>query len=183
MNANIFIEFQKGLLSDEEMLELQKSTESICPIGFQPKDTHVLAAFEDIISAVTVYITPDFWTQLYAGLATNVISSGIIFAITQIKKAIQKKRVYKVTADGADEKIPTIGIRTHHVNIILPTDISDDKFEYCVDRAFESVQDSKQLILKEETITFFDKEIDSMVTYSIKEYYDKNVEPHYPNDK
>lgn len=39
MNANIFIEFQKGLLSDEEMLELQKSTESICPIAFQPKET------------------------------------------------------------------------------------------------------------------------------------------------
>lgn len=90
MNANIFIEFQKGLLSDEEMLELQKSTESICPIAVQPKDTHVLAAFEDIISAVTIYITPDFWTQLYAGLATNVISSGIIFAITQKKQSKRK---------------------------------------------------------------------------------------------
>ena len=121
MNANIVVEFQKGFLSDEEMSELKLELESVCPIEFCPQDTRILAAFDDIISAVTVYITPEFWTQLYAGLALTGICSEVRFAISKIKKVIQNKKGHKVTSDGVEEKDPAIGIRDQNVNIILPT--------------------------------------------------------------
>lgn len=181
MGARIVVEFQKGFFSDEEISELKRNIDPICPMAFQQTDIRILAAFDDIISALTIYITPDFWTQLYAGLAVSGICSGIAFAVTQMKNVIQKKKGYRVTADEVQEKISPIKISANNINILLPADISDEKFQFCINKAFESVRDSEQIISEKETITFFDKKHDDMVTYSVEEYYWKIVYPRRHN--
>ena len=78
---------------------------------------------------------------------------------------------------SADELKPTIGIRGQNINIILPADISDEKFEYCIDKAFESVQMCSPKITKEETITYYDEVAGKAITYKLTEYYWNVIAP------
>lgn len=182
MDEKFIVEFPSGFFSESEIAEITTAANSVCPTVFNQKDKYILAAFDDIISVVNVYITPDFWTQLFAGLSVVAATQGLRSVLGIFKKIMQSKKHFKSTAERMIEQKPTIGIKGPNINIVLPTDISDEKFYYCIDKAFESVKDAAPLTQSEETITFYDDNTGNIFTYTIKEYYWKKVMPHQDHE-
>ena len=134
-----------------------------------------MAAFDDIISVVIIYFTHDFWTKVLEGLTVAAVIEGLKNLFGQFKKIMQSKKLYKTTADKVSEKQPTISKKGPNINIVLPVGVSDEKFNYCIDKSFESVKDAAPLIKKKETITFYDDSTGNVFTYTVEEYYWKKV--------
>ena len=171
------IVYDEGLLTSADQQELQKTLDDNIYIAFwAKKNGPVNAAFDGIFTTLNVEIPSDLWEQFLSGIAVSAAISAVKLLCRELKKILTKKKVYKVTPNTIDESRPTIGIRGQNINIILPADISDEKFEYCIDKAFESVQAGSQKISKEETITYYDDTTGEAITYTFTEYYWNVVE-------
>lgn len=177
-DEKILIEFFDGFLSEKEQENIKSQVSPHYPVAFwETQSTPMNAAFDDIFTTLTVYITPGFWTQFFAGLAVATVIECVKSIALLLKRSVQCRKVYKQTSKSVREKNATIGIKANNVNIILPTDISDEKFKYCVDKAFESVNTAAFTISEKETITYFDSKTDKIVTYTMEEYYWNVVDP------
>ena len=177
-NSTLLVVYNEGLLTLDDQQEIQKALEDNIHIAFGAKKNGPMnAAFDDIFTVLSIAISPDTWEQFFSGIAVAATISAVKSLGRKLKQILTKKKVYKVTADTIDELRPTIGIRGQNINIVLPADISDEKFEYCIDKAFESVQADYQKISKEGTITYYDDTTKEAITYTLTEYYWNVVEP------
>lgn len=177
-NSTLLIVYNEGLLTLDDQQKIQKALEGNIHIAFWAKKNGPMnAAFDDIFTVLSIAISPDAWEQFFSGIAVAATIGAVKLLGRELKKILVKKKIYKVTADTIEEPRPTIGIRGQNINIILPADISDEKFEYCIDKAFESVQAQSSKISKEETITYYDDITKDAITYTLTEYYWNVVEP------
>lgn len=177
-DSTLLIVYNEGLLTSDDQQELQKALNGNIHIAFWPKKNGPMnAAFDEIFTVLSIAISPDVWEQFFSGIAVSAAIGAVKLLGRELKKILSKKKVYKVTANTIEEPKPTIGIRGPNINIILPADISDEKFEYCIDKAFESIQVSSQKISKEETITYHNDTTGDTITYTFTEYYWNVVEP------
>lgn len=177
-NSSLLVIYNEGLLTLDDQKEIQNTLDGKINIAFWAKKNGPMnAAFDDILTVLNIAISPDVWEQFFAGVAVSATIGAVKLLGKALKKILSKKKVYKVTANAVEEAKPTIGIRGENINIILPADISDEKFKYCIDKAFESVRVCSHKISKEETITYFDDTTGKAITYTLNEYYQNVVEP------
>lgn len=177
-SSTLLIVYNEDFLTSDDQQEIQKALKGNINIAFWAmKNRPMNAAFDDIFTVLSIAISPDVWEQFFSGIAIAATIGAVKIAGKQIKKILLKKKVYKVTANTIEEKKPTIAIRGKNINIILPADISDEKFEYCIDKVFENIQENTGKISKEETITYFDEASGEVITYTMIEYYRNVIEP------
>lgn len=176
--STLLVVYNEALLTATDQQEIQKEFEGNINIQFWSKKNGLMnAAFDDIITTLSIEIPPAVWEQFLSGIAVATTIGAAKLTAKALKGMLLKKKDLKVTAKSVEESRPTIGIRGENINIILPADISDEKFEYCIDKAFESIQSSPHKISKEETITYYDETTGEANTYTITEYYWNVVEP------
>ena len=177
-DSTLLIVYNEGLLTATDQQEIQKELEGNIHIAFWAKKNGPMnAAFDDIITTLSIAIPPAVWEQFLSGIAVATTIGAVKLLAKALKGMLLKKKALKVTAKSVEESRPTIGIRGENINIILPADISDEKFEYCIDKAFKSIQSSPHKISKEETITYYDETTGEAITHTLTEYYWNVVEP------
>lgn len=158
----IRIDYLDGLIDTNTLNECKSEIEKA---GFElllhPYTKQYLNGVEEIFSAITIFISSDIFKNVIDGIAAIEV---LVCIPIKIYNAIKNKKVKIIRPKKVIEETPSVSIKAKNINILIPTELDEDKFKYCIDKAFESIRDNQALIDNSETITFYDKHKDLFIT-------------------
>ena len=95
---------------------------------------------EELFPQIEIFLSSNVVETIFLGLVTNAIWDGIKYLLSSIQKMIKEKPFVHIQNGKIDtDKKPNIHINIGKSHIVFPTDIDDNKFEYFIDKMFESI--------------------------------------------
>ena len=161
----IGLEYQQNAFEATEIKEIEDELNEY-GIRFRthPNTPKYIMGIEDLFPQIQVFLSPDIVQTICLGMASSAIWDGVKFFLSSLRKRIKKKPFTHVSNGKVDtEATPNIHVNIGKSHIVLPIDIDDNKFEYFVDKMFESIN---QNTVTEEKYAFYDAENQTLEYYS-----------------
>ena len=161
----IGLEYQQNAFETTELKELENGL-SDCNISLK---AHVntpkyIMGIEDLFPQIQVFLSSDIVQTICLGIASSALWDGIKFFFCSLRKMVKKKSFTHVSNVKFDTNAtPNIHVNIGKSHIVLPMDIDDKKFEYFVDKMFESID---QDTITEEKYAFYDAGNETLEYYS-----------------
>ncbi len=174
-SSAIGIEYLQNTLTTNEITDLESDLNRY---GIQLQ-THsnaprFIMGIEDLFPQIQIFLSPDIVETICSGIASGALWDGIKFLFDSLRKIVKKKTFAHVSNGKFDTKTtPNIHVDIGKNHIVLPTDIDDEKFEYFVDKMFESIN---QDTITEEKYVFYNAEDQTLEYYSKHEVAMKSYE-------
>ena len=119
---------------------------------------------EELFPQIQIFLSSDIAQAIYLGIASSAIWDGIKLFFRSLKNIIKKKTFTHVSNNKVNTKAtPNIHVNIGESHIVLPIDIDDSKFEYFVDKMFDSMDKD---IVNEEKYVFYDAEKQTFEYYT-----------------
>lgn len=172
----VLIEYLKGSLNDKDLYDLEgilnKANLSLikreCPSVY-------LNGIEELFPAIKVILSHEITQVIVLGLATNFIYDALKNFVLNLYKKLKNKKLFKITNKKINELDSTIYIVVGKVTIILPSDLDDDKFKYCINKIVDTFTTES---IEVETYWKYDYEYQIFRCYSkeklMEKYYDES---------
>lgn len=161
------LQYQQNAFEMDELKELENGL-SDCGISLKIVITptkHIMG-IEDLFPQIQIFLSHDIVQTIFLGIASNVIWDCIKVFLKSLRKIVKKKPFTRVSNGKVDTNAnPNIHVNIGKSHVVLPMEIDDDKFEYFLDKFFETINKD---IITEEKYVFYD------VDKQILEYYSKN---------
>lgn len=137
IHSSILLSFPEGYYSD---IEVKKIQDIIAPADISlntfPREPEIQAGFGELISEIQIILSNDLVDTICIGLATNAIYDAIkklLFLVREKHK--NNPIIYHNALNRQEER--KIHFCIGSCSVILPTDVSDDKYQYFVDKMFD----------------------------------------------
>ena len=176
LTSAIGLEYQQNAFDSEELKELENVLKKY-GIKFKSHSSapKYIMGIEDFFPQIQVFLSSDMAQAIYWGIASGAIWDGIKLFLRTLRKMVKKKLFAHVSNNKVNIKAtPNIHVNIGESHIVLPIDIDDSKFEYFVDKMFDSMDKN---IVVEEKYVFYDAEKQTLEYYTrhevtIKSYQD-----------
>ena len=176
LTSAIGLEYQQNAFDSEELKELENGL-SDCGISLK---THAnkpkyIMGIEELFPQIQIFLSSDIVQTICLGVASSAIWDGIKFFLKTLRNMVKKKQFTHVSNGKVDTNAtPNIHVNIGESHIVLPIDIDDSKFEYFVEKMFDSMDKN---IVVEEKYVFYDAEKQTLEYYTrhevtIKSYQD-----------
>lgn len=130
-----------------------------------------IAGIEELFPHIAISVSPDLVEAFAVNLLSSAIYSGIVAVVCLIRDKLKKKTLFKIQNGKIIENAtPTVHLKIGENSIVLPMELSDEKFKYVVDKSLESLSPEK---ISRKTYTFYEEKIDAVVTYKEEEVTQK----------
>ena len=150
------IKYLENSFSDEELNNISNilSAENIKlkTCSTPPKYTMCL---EELFAHIQILLSPDI-VALFSSLLYSGVYDAIKSSLKYIWQICKKKKIKKITKDKIEEISPVIHVNIGDLKAILPIDMPQEKYEYFVDKLFDSL--NKDTISSERFAIFDEKE-------------------------
>ena len=174
----IAIEYLQGLLTSEEINDLQQSFNDT-DISFEVKSypPRVMAGIDELFSDIAIFLSSDVASGIFIGVISNGVFAALISCLKKIRNRFKVKKLPKANAGEITDKAPNVYIKIDNLNIQVPISAKDEEYEYFTEHVFESVKHQE---FKMQTFCFFDEKTHSFIYKSILEIgqyeYQKHIE-------
>ena len=186
LTNTIGLEYLQNSFETEELKELEKCLAD-CGISLKTHENtpkHIMG-LEDLFPQIQIFLSSDIVQAICSVVIPGALWDGIKLFFKSLRKMVKKKPFTHISNGKVDTNAtPNIHVNIGKSHIVLPMDIDDEKFEYFVDKMFESInQDTKT----EEKYAFYDAENQTFEYYSkhevaVKSYkHNKNTSANNTN--
>ena len=165
LTSAIGLEYQQNAFDSEELKELENGL-SDCGISLKnhANKPKYIMGIEELFPQIQVFLSSDMAQAIYWGIASGAIWDGIKLFLRTLRKMVKKKSFTHVSNNKVDKNAtPNIHVNVGKSHIVLPIDIDDSKFEYFVDKMFDSMDKN---IVVEEKYVFYDAEKQTLEYYT-----------------
>ena len=164
-SSAIGIEYLKNALATNEITELERDLNRYgIKLQTHSNDPRFIMGIEDLFPQIQIFLSPDIVQTICLGIASGALWDGIKFLFNSLRKIVKNKPSVHVSNGKLDtETTPNMHVNIGKNHIVLPTDIDDEKFEYFVDKMFESIN---QDTITEEKYVFYNAEKQTLEYYS-----------------
>jgi len=165
LTNSIGLEYQQNAFGTEELKELENGL-SDCGVSLK---THAntlkyIMGIEDLFPQIQIFLSSDIVQTICLGVASSALWEGIKFFLKSLRNMVKKKPFTHVSNGKVDTNAtPNIHVNIGKSHVVLPMDIDDEKFEYFVDKMFETMS---QDTITEEKYVFYDAEKQTLEYYS-----------------
>lgn len=161
----IGIEYLQNAFEPEEIEELENNLNKF---GIELKTyssaPKYIMGIEELFPQIQIFLSSDIAQAIYLGIASSAIWDGIKLFFCSLKNIVKKKPFTHVSNNKVNTKAtPNIHVNIGESHIVLPIDIDDSKFEYFVDKMFDSMDKN---IVVEEKYVFYDAEKQTLEYYT-----------------
>lgn len=169
----ILIDALPGALTSEDIKELEECIiqEDIC-LKVHSHNPRYMNGIEDLFAQIQIICSQEVLFALFTGVLASGIYDVLKSFLCKIYDKMKGRHVTKVQSGKIEEVSPKIHFIIGDVKVILPLDIDDEKYEYFVDKMFESMKD--ETITKKE-FCIWNKETGQVEYYTRIEIAKKNV--------
>ena len=119
---------------------------------------------------IAVILSHEVMQSIVCGLATNALYDWVKVLLLSIqiklKANLKNRPFYHVSNGEMKETTPSVHIVIEQNHIDLPVDMDQEKFEYCIDKAMETV---KQLNECKKTYCIWDENAKTFKAFSYEE--------------
>lgn len=133
---------------------------------------------------ITVILSHEVIQNIACGLATNALYDWLkaLLLSIQIKLNANLKNLpfYHISNGEIKEATPSVHIVIEQSHIDLPVDMEQEKFEYCIDKAMETV---KQLNESKKTYCIWDEDTKAFKMYTYEESLRRNFSQKESSEK
>ena len=177
-DKTIAIEYLQGLLTTEEINELQQSFNDIdISVEVKSYPPRLMAGLDELFSDIAINLSSDIGFIIFTNVISNGVFAALICCLKKIRNRVKVKKLPKVSAGEITDKTPNVYIKIDNLNIQVPISAKDEEYEYFTEHIFESVKHQE---FKMQTFCFFDEKTHSFVYKSILEIgqyeYQKHIE-------
>ena len=167
-SSAIGIEYLQNALTTNEITELESNLNRYgIKLQTHSNAPQFIMGIEDLFPQIQIFLSPDIVETICSGIVSGALWDGIKFLFNSLRKIVKKKPFTHVSNGKFDtEATPNIHVNIGKNHIVLPTDIDDEKFEYFVDKMFETIS---QDTITEEKYAFYDAEKQTLEYYSRQE--------------
>lgn len=120
---------------------------------------------EELFAQIKILLSSDILQGIYTGIIASGLYGGLKNLLKYIFLKFKNRTITKVQGDKIEEVSPVIHFEVGKLKVILPIDISQEKYEYFLDKLFESLNED---IISHEQYAFYNEE------KGIFEYYDRH---------
>ena len=165
LTNTIGLEYLQNSFETEELKELENGLAD-CGISLKTHENtpkHIMG-LEDLFPQIQIFLSSDIAQAICLGVASSALWDGIKLFFKTLRKTVKKKPFTHISNGKVDTNAtPNIHVNIGKSHIVLPMDIDDNKFEYFVDKMFESIN---QDTITEEKYASYDAEKETLEYYS-----------------
>lgn len=165
LTNTIGLEYQKNAFETEELKELENGL-SGCGISLKTHENtpKYIMGIEDLFPQIQIFLSSDIVQAICLGVVSGALWDGIKLFFKSLRKMVKKKPFTHISNEKVDiNATPNIHVNIGKSHVVLPMDIDDEKFEYFVDKMFESINRDT---VTEEKYAFYDAEKQTLEYYS-----------------
>ena len=165
LTNTIGLEYQKNAFETEELKELENGL-SGCGISLKTHENtpKYIMGIEDLFPQIQIFLSSDIVQAICLGVVSGALWDGIKLFFKSLRKMVKKKPFTHISNEKVDiNATPNIHVNIGKSHVVLPIDIDDEKFEYFVDKMFESINRDT---VTEEKYAFYDAEKQTLEYYS-----------------
>ena len=165
LTNTIGLEYQKNAFETEELKELENGL-SGCGISLKTHENtpKYIMGIEDLFPQIQIFLSSDIVQAICLGIVSDSLWDGIKLFFKSLRKMVKKKPFTHISNEKVDiNATPNIHVNIGKSHVVLPMDIDDEKFEYFVDKMFESINRDT---VTEEKYAFYDAEKQTLEYYS-----------------
>ena len=165
LTNTIDLEYQKNVFETEELKELENGL-SGCGISLKTHENtpKYIMGIEDLFPQIQIFLSSDIVQAICLGVVSGALWDGIKLFFKSLRKMVKKKPFTHISNEKVDiNATPNIHVNIGKSHVVLPMDIDDEKFEYFVDKMFESINRDT---VTEEKYAFYDAEKQTLEYYS-----------------
>ena len=165
LTNTIGLEYQQNAFETEELKELENGLSNYdISLKTHANSPKYIMGIEDLFPQIQIFLSPDIVQTICFGVASSALWDSIKIFLKSLRNMVKKKPFTHVSNGKVDTNAtPNIHVNIGKSHIVLPMDIDDEKFEYFVDKMFESIN---QDTITEEKYAFYDTENQTLEYYS-----------------
>lgn len=160
----IGLKYHQNIFEAEEIRDLEKDLNQYgIELQTQSNAIKYIMGIEDLFPQIQVFLSPQIVQSIGFGILSGAIWDGVKLFLCSLRKKMMKKPFARISKGEIDTNAtPNIHVNIGKSHIVLPMDIDDKKFEYFVDKMFESINHD---IVTEEKYAFYDVEKETLDYY------------------
>ena len=165
LTNTIGLEYPQNAFETEELKELENGLSS-CGISLKIHENtpKYIMGIEDLFPQIQIFLSSDIVQAICLGVVSGALWDGIKLFFKSLRKMVKKKPFTHISNEKVDiNATPNIHVNIGKSHVVLPMDIDDEKFEYFVDKMFESINRDT---VTEEKYAFYDAEKQTLEYYS-----------------
>lgn len=161
----IGLKYHQNIFEAEEIRDLEKDLNQYgIELQTQSNAIQYIMGIEDLFPQIQVFLSPQIVQSIGFGILSSAIWDGVKLFLCSLRKKMMKKPFACILKGEIDTNAtPNIYVNIGKSHIVLPMDIDDKKFEYFVDKMFESINHD---IVTEEKYVFYNAENQTLDYYS-----------------
>ncbi len=99
-----------------------------------------IAGIEDLFPQIVLFLSLDIVTVIYQGLLTNTLYDALKSSVVYIYSVIKEKPFVRIHNSKIEpNSTPNVHLRMGKASMILPINLDEEKFKYCVDKMFGAI--------------------------------------------
>ncbi len=99
-----------------------------------------IAGVEEFFPQIMMLLSPDIVSLICQGLLTNALYDALKSSVIHIYSSIKKKPLTRIQNGKIEtDVIPNVHLKIGKSSMILPINLDEEKFKYCVDKMFEAI--------------------------------------------
>lgn len=165
LTNTIGLEYQQKAFEKEELKELETGL-SVCGISLKTHENspkHIMG-IEELFPQIQIFLSSDIVQTICLGVVSGALWDGIKLFFKSLRKMVKKKPFTHISNGKIDANAtPNIHVNIGKSHIVLPMDIDDEKFEYFMDKMFETIN---QDTITEEKYVFYDAKKETLEFHS-----------------
>jgi len=167
----IAIDYLDGSLTSEDLDEIKTILESEeIELLIHCQEPQNIDGIDDMFPNILLFMNQDILQAFILGLATNGLYDVIKKTILSVHTKLSSKKINRIQNRKIEQVTPKVNLRIGKANMILPMNLPKDRFEYCIDKFFESVKEENMEYFTTESIATFDAESRLIKYFSQHEY-------------
>lgn len=172
----IYIEYLINCFNDTDLEEIKQifkdaGIETI----FHENFPCVNAALDDLVATVLLAINSN---ELQSMISILNLVNAIVLVVKYMRNKFKGKTVSKISSDKVEKIPPNIIIQVGNTKILLPLNITDDKFKKYVHTALIEAKQINESALNRNTV-IIEENNDTINIYSLEEFAKRKINMNY----
>lgn len=137
------LQYLEGLLTVEELQQFSAALDGTdIALDARARPPRYIAGIESLFPEIQFVLSNDFVQALFVGVATNALYDVLKELVKLIRKLLCNKSFVKIKNGEVDTKtVPNIHFTIGEIHAVLPVNVDDEKYNYFVDKMFETVKE------------------------------------------
>lgn len=135
------IDYLENSFTKEELLIIEDALKegSIKLLTHSHTPKHI-AGVEEFFPQIMLLLSPDIVSLICQGLLTNALYDALKTSVIHVYSAIKKKPLSRIQSGKIEtDVIPNVHLKMGKASMLLPINLGEEKFKYCVDKMFEAI--------------------------------------------